>query len=144
TGCGLGKIIKARSGRRVGRCRRTCTGGMKPMSDPATKSPPPPAAGTPGPGPETPPVALPTTLPLAERATPFIPPDGPFPREFGRYVLQKRLGGGGMGTVFLAFDTRLERQVALKIPHPHLLSDPLTLERFYREARSAARLCHPN
>jgi hypothetical protein len=49
-----------------------------------------------------------------------------------------------MGTVFLAYDTRLDIEVALKVPHPDLLKLPGVLERFYREARAAARLWHPN
>jgi predicted Ser/Thr protein kinase len=80
----------------------------------------------------------------AQNAVWAADPRGPFPQEFGRYVLERRLGGGGMGTVFLAFDRRLERHVALKVPHPHLLADAAALERFTREARAAARLCHPH
>jgi serine/threonine protein kinase len=75
---------------------------------------------------------------------PWIRPDGPFPQEFGRYRLLRRLGGGGMGTVFLAHDDRLDVDVALKMPHPHLLDHPTVLERFRREAQAAARLRHPN
>jgi serine/threonine protein kinase len=48
-----------------------------------------------------------------------------------------------MGTVYRAWDTRLEIEVALKVPHAHLIDRPGVLERFYREARAAARLCHP-
>jgi serine/threonine protein kinase len=73
-----------------------------------------------------------------------IAADGPFPREFGRYVLQAPLGRGGMGAVYRAFDTVLRRDVALKMPHPELLQDPGLLARFYNEARAAARLWHPN
>jgi hypothetical protein len=75
-----------------------------------------------------------------------LPPssDGPFPQVFGRYVLRQRLGRGGMGTVYLALDTRLDRDVALKTPHPHLLANGGLLDWFYREARAAARLSHPN
>ena len=70
-------------------------------------------------------------------------PDGPFPSDFGRYRLLGYLGGGGMGAVYLADDLKLEIKVALKIPHPDLLAKPTLLERFYREARAAARLDHP-
>jgi serine/threonine protein kinase/class 3 adenylate cyclase len=66
------------------------------------------------------------------------------PRPFGRYTLLRRLGKGGMGTVFLAHDTLLDRPVALKVPHPEVVSAPASLERFYREARAAAQLDHPN
>jgi tRNA A-37 threonylcarbamoyl transferase component Bud32 len=66
------------------------------------------------------------------------------PRTFGRFEIQRELGQGAMGTVYLAFDTRLQRQVALKFPKFSQHADPNLLERFYREARSAATLRHPN
>ena len=69
---------------------------------------------------------------------------GKLPREFGRYRILKKLGKGGMGSVYLAHDTQLDRQVALKIPHFHSDDGPDILERFYTEARSAAALSHPN
>jgi eukaryotic-like serine/threonine-protein kinase len=62
----------------------------------------------------------------------------------GRYLIQSRLARGGMSTVYLATDTRLDREVALKIMYPHLAEDPSFLERFVREAKSAARLSHPH
>src|SRR5262249_9870719 len=65
------------------------------------------------------------------------------PEQFGRYRIEKQLGRGGMGTVYLAFDTHLKRRVALKVPHPHIAQDPASLERFYDEARAVARLDHP-
>src|SRR5262249_43037591 len=65
------------------------------------------------------------------------------PEQFGRYRIEKQLGRGGMGTVYLAFDTHLKRRVALKVPHPHVAQEPLSLERFYDEARAVARLDHP-
>src|SRR5262249_2345274 len=71
-------------------------------------------------------------------------PNGPFPQRFGRYVLLRTLGGGGMGTVYHAHDTRLEVEVALKVPYEDVLEDRTGLPRFYREARAAARLRHPN
>ena len=65
------------------------------------------------------------------------------PVEFGRYRLEKVLGEGGMGRVFLAHDSQLDRHVALKVPRfPD--SDAAALERFFREARAAALLRHPN
>src|SRR4051812_4371613 len=54
------------------------------------------------------------------------------------------LGRGGMGVTYKAWDTDLHCHVALKVIHPNLLSTPGTHERFLREARSAARLRHPN
>ena len=62
----------------------------------------------------------------------------------GRYRLQRRLGYGGMSTVHLAMDLRLERQVAVKLLAEHLAEDPAFVSRFQREAQAAARLIHPN
>jgi serine/threonine-protein kinase len=62
----------------------------------------------------------------------------------GRYVLEGRLGFGGMSTVHLALDKRLERQVAVKLLAEHLADDPAFVSRFQREAQAAARLVHPN
>jgi serine/threonine protein kinase len=62
----------------------------------------------------------------------------------GRYRIEGRLGVGGMSTVHLAFDKRLERHVALKLLAEHLADDPTFVSRFRREALSAARLVHPN
>jgi serine/threonine-protein kinase len=62
----------------------------------------------------------------------------------GRYRLESRLGVGGMSTVQLAFDTRLERNVAVKLLAEHLAEDDGFVARFRREALAAARLVHPN
>ena len=62
----------------------------------------------------------------------------------GRYRIERRLGSGGMSTVHLAFDERLERYVAVKLLAEHLASDPAFVSRFQREALAAARLIHPN
>jgi serine/threonine-protein kinase len=62
----------------------------------------------------------------------------------GRYRLEGRLGFGGMSTVHLALDLRLERQVAVKLLAEHLADDPAFVSRFQREAQAAARLVHPN
>jgi serine/threonine protein kinase len=62
----------------------------------------------------------------------------------GRYRLERRLGVGGMATVQLAFDTRLERRVAVKLLAEHLAEDANFVSRFRREALAAARLVHPN
>jgi eukaryotic-like serine/threonine-protein kinase len=62
----------------------------------------------------------------------------------GRYRLEGRLGFGGMSTVHLAMDLRLERQVAVKLLAEHLADDPAFVSRFQREAQAAARLIHPN
>jgi serine/threonine protein kinase len=62
----------------------------------------------------------------------------------GRYELGERLGYGGMSTVQVALDRRLERQVAVKLLAEHLADDSQFISRFKREALSAARLVHPN
>ena len=61
-----------------------------------------------------------------------------------RYRVRSRIARGGMATVYLATDVRLERRVAIKIMHGHLADDAAFRERFIQEARSAARLSHPN
>jgi eukaryotic-like serine/threonine-protein kinase len=70
--------------------------------------------------------------------------DGNEERIAGRYRLEGRLGAGGMSTVRLAFDERLERQVAVKLLAEHLADDDNFVSRFRREALAAARLVHPN
>ncbi|WP_199922393.1 Stk1 family PASTA domain-containing Ser/Thr kinase [Microterricola viridarii] len=62
----------------------------------------------------------------------------------GRYQVRSRIARGGMATVYLATDLRLERRVAIKIMHGHLADDDTFKTRFVQEARSAARLAHPN
>lgn len=61
----------------------------------------------------------------------------------GRYEVTSRIARGGMATVYLALDRRLDRQVALKVMHPHLVEGHDVAARFRREARAAARLTHP-
>ena len=61
-----------------------------------------------------------------------------------RYRVIRRLGGGGMASVYLAEHSLLERQVVLKVLHTHLAKDPEMLERFRREAAAASQLVHPN
>jgi serine/threonine-protein kinase len=62
----------------------------------------------------------------------------------GRYLVESRIARGGMATVYLALDHRLDREVALKVMHENLAGDEDFVGRFVREARSAARLSHPN
>lgn len=62
----------------------------------------------------------------------------------GKYELKSRLGRGGMGTVYLATDTRLKREVAIKVLSPENSSNDAAVKRFLHEAHSSAKLNHPN
>ena len=66
------------------------------------------------------------------------------PRVIGRYQLDRRIGGGGMGEVWAAWDPQLRRDVALKLVKPERADDVRERERLKREARALARLGHPN
>ncbi|HKA88249.1 MAG TPA: protein kinase [Haliangiales bacterium] len=85
----------------------------------------------------------------------FCPRDGiPLPSDeddpligtvlFGQFELLEVAGEGAMGTVYRAWQTGMERQVAVKILRPELMRDPAVVKRFDREARAVARLTHPN
>ena len=63
---------------------------------------------------------------------------------FGPYEIPDKIGSGGMGDVYRAKDTRLERDVAIKVMNESLVQDPQALARFQREARAVAALSHPN
>jgi hypothetical protein len=104
-------------------------------------------------GQDDPPVSAPAALASSETDA-----DGPatrafarpavgtaaLPELFGRYRILRQLGQGGMGTVYLAHDTELDRQVALKVPRFAPEDGPAAIERFCRAARAAAVLLHPN
>ena len=62
----------------------------------------------------------------------------------GRYDVERELGAGGMGQVLLGRDVALDRPVAIKVIAPDLASSPASRQRFLREARTVARLRHPN
>ncbi len=66
------------------------------------------------------------------------------PRHLGRFRIVRELGRGGLGVVYLAHDPKLGRQVALKVPLPHVLASASMRRRFVREAEAAARLSHPH
>jgi serine/threonine protein kinase len=85
---------------------------------------------------------------LPEVGIPFEKPDDEITRlrkaTGSRYRVSKRLGGGGMASVFMAENAQLERPVVLKVLHGHLARDAEMLERFRREARAASQLVHPH
>jgi serine/threonine protein kinase/formylglycine-generating enzyme required for sulfatase activity len=83
------------------------------------------------------------TLAPRSPTSPAESKSGELSGRFGRYRILRALGRGAMGTVYLAEDTQLERQVALKTPQFTDDSEHELLERFYREARTAATLRHP-
>ncbi|MEK7309933.1 MAG: tetratricopeptide repeat protein [Planctomycetota bacterium] len=78
---------------------------------------------------------------VTEGATAEQPASQPIEERFGKYRLIKKLGQGGMGTVYLAWDAMLNRQIALKAL---ILEDIESTARFMREARATAKLKHPN
>ncbi len=70
--------------------------------------------------------------------------DTPIPERVGRYQVERILGQGGFGLVYLARDEQLKRSVAIKVPHAHLLSLPEDAEAYLKEARAVANLNHAN
>lgn len=64
------------------------------------------------------------------------------PLAVGRYRIKRTVGSGAFGAVYLAYDPQLDRDVALKVPHPGVLESPTAVDRFLREARAAGRLRH--
>src|ERR1700730_1420164 len=70
--------------------------------------------------------------------------DSALPPQIGRYRVEKLLGKGGFGIVYLAHDDQLQRLVAIKVPHAKLISRPEDTEAYLNEARTVASLDHPN
>ncbi|MSR60417.1 MAG: hypothetical protein EXS05_22720, partial [Planctomycetaceae bacterium] len=68
----------------------------------------------------------------------------PIPERIGRYRIERVLGHGGFGLVYLAHDEQLHRSVAVKVPHAHLVSRPNEAEAYLTEARTVANLDHPH
>src|SRR6185312_477809 len=66
------------------------------------------------------------------------------PQHIGRYRIERVLGEGGFGLVYLAHDDQLQRPVAVKVPHRRLVSRPEDAEVYLTEARTVANLDHPN
>jgi serine/threonine protein kinase len=84
------------------------------------------------------------TLSMPPRAPDSNAKDAAGDRQIGHYRIVRLLGRGGMGHVYLAIDTTLDRPVALKVVRAELTANPSNLERFGREARAVARLNHPH
>ena len=79
----------------------------------------------------------------ADASTHRTVPQSP-PKTLGKYELRKKIGAGGMGAVYLAFDTQLKRTVALKLLPQEKIDNPTLVRRFQSEAQAAARLKHDN
>lgn len=80
----------------------------------------------------------------APTSTPTPSPTPASTTTIGRFEVRQRLGAGAFGTVYLAYDPQLQRDVAVKVPQRSVLNNPQRVERFLREARAAAKLRHPN
>jgi serine/threonine protein kinase/tetratricopeptide (TPR) repeat protein len=93
---------------------------------------------------QTRPTPRPSTLHFQDGATLGGASAGPLPLTLGRFEVLRELGRGGFGVVFLVRDPRLNREVALKVPHAPALLNSTLRERFRREAQTAAGLAHPN
>ena len=65
-------------------------------------------------------------------------------QNLGNFFIKSEIGKGGMGTIFFAVDTMLNREVALKVIHPQLTNNSQLMERFKIEAMTQARMNHPN
>jgi hypothetical protein len=86
------------------------------------------------------------TAPEAEgqAVAPAMAPAASLPSHIGRYRVERLLGEGGFGRVYLARDEQLQRLVAVKVPHPHLVATPEDADAYLAEARTAAGLDHPH
>jgi hypothetical protein len=82
---------------------------------------------------------IPTTISGAVKPVPALP----LPEVIGPYRVERELGAGGFGVVYLAYDPDVRRRVAVKVLHPGRLAQPEALARFRREAEATGRLCHP-
>ncbi|MGE0548221.1 MAG: serine/threonine-protein kinase [Kofleriaceae bacterium] len=123
------------------RTKMGSTGPVRPTSGPVPQG----AGGTPVPAePAEPPQG---THPPAENQTSYLPPQAdPLIGKTmaGRYAVQKKLGEGGMGAVYLATHNVLEKQVALKVLHGEFARKSDLVERFMQEAKAASRIRHEN
>ena len=80
--------------------------------------------------------------PPANPQAPIV--DDDLPKSISRFQIRQRLGEGAFGIVYRAYDPQLDREVALKVAKPGTLTTPQRIQRFFREAKSAANLRHPN
>src|SRR5262249_49803238 len=71
-------------------------------------------------------------------------PAAALPAQVGRYRVERLLGEGGFGRVYLARDEQLQRRVAVKVAHRHLIASPQDADAYLAEARTAAGLDHPH
>jgi Tol biopolymer transport system component/serine/threonine protein kinase len=82
--------------------------------------------------------------PMLDALARMLPPDLARGEMLGPYRVETRIGQGGMGVVYRAWDTRLDRRIALKVLRPEQVNDPVHRQRLIREARAASALSHPN
>lgn len=90
---------------------------------------------------------IPDSRPPAHATGPHTPFPTPAPggtHRIGRFELRRQLGKGGCGIVFLAYDPKLQREVALKLPRPEMMMNPDARRRLIREGLAAAEFDHPN
>src|SRR6266571_4258929 len=126
-------------------------GGRDGTNVPATPGelPSPPTPQPPGQSPQ-PASSFPSQEAATMRLIPTLPKPGVTPppsmaeRHIGKYVVKRELGRGGMGAVYLAEQTGLGREVAIKELIPSAAADPIALKRFLQEAQVMARTSHPN
>src|SRR5881296_282465 len=126
-------------------------GGRDRTNVPATPGelPNPPTPQPPGQSPQ-PASSFPGQEAATMRLIPTLPKPGVTPppsmaeRHIGKYVVKRELGRGGMGAVYLAEQTGLGREVAIKELIPSAAADPIALKRFLQEAQVMARTSHPN
>ncbi len=85
----------------------------------------------------------PDNIPASPDAAAVAVADDPLPQQIGRYRVERTLGRGGFGVVYLAHDDQLQRPVAIKVPHSRLVDRPENAEAYLAEARAVASLDHP-
>ncbi len=107
---------------------------------PSTATPKPPSTNDAN---ASQPDAFATAAEAAEGVPFFVPPDDQ-PLQIGRFHIRKKLGAGAFGIVYRAHDPQLDREVALKVAKPHMLTTRESVKRFLREAKAAAHLRHTN